>query len=367
MNNAFEEILAEFASHLRLERSLSANTVAAYCRDVRQFFDFVQNPELFFNELLSANAKSAVELPFSPLGSPSEVGPQHLDEFMKYKYAQGISTRSQARELSSIKALYKFMETGNNPCDKIDTPKIPRYLPTVLSVEEIVKILDSVDLTEKEGYRNKAILEMLYSCGLRVSELVELRMNDLFFKDNFIRVIGKGNKQRLVPIGDPAIEAVDHYREWRWKVIKDAEAAGTNGGKHVNGRNHSKASGSSAKSISAAETAKKLSGSGKKDSRKRSAKNIADDLLFVNRRGGKLSREMVFMIVKKYVAAAGIDKDVSPHTFRHSFATHLVENGADLRVVQDMLGHSSILTTEIYTHVSSQQWMKNILEHHPLK
>ncbi len=360
MNNAFEEILAEFASHLRLERSLSANTVAAYCRDVRQFFDFVQNPELFFNELLSANAKSAVELPFSPLGSPSEVGPQHLDEFMKYKYAQGISTRSQARELSSIKALYKFMETGNNPCDKIDTPKIPRYLPTVLSVEEIVKILDSVDLTEKEGYRNRAILEMLYSCGLRVSELVELRMNDLFFKDNFIRVIGKGNKQRLVPIGDPAIEAVDHYREWRWKVIKDAEAAGTNGGKHSK-------TGSFAKSSSAAETAKKLSGSGKKDSRKRSAKNIADDLLFVNRRGGKLSREMVFMIVKKYVAAAGIDKDVSPHTFRHSFATHLVENGADLRVVQDMLGHSSILTTEIYTHVSSQQWMKNILEHHPLK
>ncbi len=336
MNKAFEDILSDFESHLRLERSLSANTVAAYRRDVVQFFEFVQDPSI-------------------GLTSPVYVAQEHLEAFMKYKFDKGISIRSQARALSSIKALYKFLEDVKSPCDKIDSPKIPRYLPTVLSVEEIVKILDSVDLTTEEGPRNRAILEVLYSCGLRVSELIELRMNDLFFKDNFIRVIGKGNKQRLVPIGDPAINAVDNYRSWRWEVLKKAETAGTNGGRHIN----------------ATKSGKKNALSGRKKtasvSSKRSTGNLAEDLLFVNRRGGKLTRQMVFLIIKEHVALAGINKDVSPHTFRHSFATHLVENGADLRVVQDMLGHSSILTTEIYMHVSSKQWMENILEHHPLK
>lgn len=324
MEYDFKIALDDFCKFMRLERSLSANTISAYKRDIVKFFSFLQSPKVY-----------GVNLP--ELCNLKNVTAQYLAEYMKAGFKNNISQRTQARHLSSLKSFYKFLETDDNPCDKIDAPKIPRYLPSVLSVDEVIAILESVNMNEEEGPRNRAILEMLYSCGLRVSELTGLRMSDLFFKDNFIRVIGKGNKQRLVPIGDPAISAVEKYLEWRWAAIVQAKSIKGNGGRR------------------------------KKSPKSISSKNIADDLLFVNRRGGKLSREMVFLIVRQYAAAAGIKKSVSPHTFRHSFATHLVENGADLRVVQDMLGHSSILTTEIYTHISSRQWMKNILEHHPIK
>ena len=191
-----------------------------------------------------------------------------------------------------------------------------------MSVEEILSIFDSIDLSTYEGLRNRAMLEMLYSCGLRVSELVNLRLTDLFFKDAFVRVVGKGDKQRLVPVYDKAIEAVKNYMSARWELVQRYTERGM--------------------------------------------KPEDKETLFLNRRGRKLTREMVFIIVRRQAEAAGITKKISPHTFRHSFATHLVENGADLRVVQDMLGHSSILTTEIYTHVSSKSWQRNILDHHPL-
>ncbi len=315
-------ILDEFCSFLQWERSLSSNTVAAYRNDVGQFVAFLKNPSGEKSDLPSVD-------------DPDGVTQEYLDEYIKVKYRKGMTRRSQARMLSAIKAFFKFMDTDSNPCDKVEAPKVPRYLPVVLSVDEVERIISQAGKFADDrfiGVRNKAIVEMLYSCGLRVSELVELRLSDLFFEDGFIRVIGKGDKQRLVPVGDFAQEAVTMYKKERWEVLQTAKALKTNGGRH------SKANG-----------------------------GIAEDILFLNRRGGKLSREMVFMIVREAAARAGIEKSISPHTFRHSFATHLVENGADLRVVQDMLGHSSILTTEIYTHVSSSQWMQNILNHHPMR
>lgn len=306
--NGWKNALLDFVSYLRLERSLSGHTISSYLSDLEQF-------TLFLGDVL-----------------PQGVTPEHISGFLRHGYEGGISKRSQARRISSIKAFYKFMQMqdgGENPCAAIDTPKNSRYLPTVLSVEEVEAVLSSVDLSRPEGGRNRAILEMLYSCGLRVSELVDLRLSDLFFKDSFIRVTGKGDKQRLVPVGEPAVQAVENYLPARWETLSRAKK----------GRG---------KQIVSASLAPE-----------------AENTLFLNRRGGKLTREMVFLIVKRQAEAAGITKEISPHTFRHSFATHLVENGADLRVVQQMLGHESILTTEIYTHVNSQQWMKNILEHHP--
>lgn len=315
--NDWKNALADFSSYLRLERSLSPNTISSYISDLNQLVEFL-TPEISLQPQTSSNLSV----------SPADVTPENILAFLGAGYDAGISKRSQARRISSIKAFYKFMEMQDgvvhNPCAKIDAPKNSRYLPTVLSVEEVETILRSVDLSLPEGPRNLAIFEMLYSCGLRVSELVNLRLSDLFFKDSFIRVIGKGDKQRLVPVGEPAIQAVENYFPSRWETLQGA--------------------------------------------RTRSASvSKAENILFLNRRAGKLTREMIFLIVKKQVEAAGVVKEVSPHTFRHSFATHLIENGADLRVVQQMLGHESILTTEIYTHVSSQQWMKNILEHHPFK
>lgn len=336
----WKNALSDFSSYLRLERSLSGHTISSYLSDLGKFIEYFNSPDSHF-----------VNLP-----DPLQLTPNHVEDFLKYGYDNGISKRSQARRISSIKAFYKYIEmqgdscTGGmadiasgdcfgtsgkkhhaNPCARIDTPKVSRHLPAVLSVEEVEAILTSVDLTQPEGGRNRAILEMLYSCGLRVSELVNLRLSDLFFKDSFIRVIGKGDKQRLIPIGEPAIQAVENYIPQRWDILQTAQKGR---GRHT------------VKKTFAAES---------------------DNTLFLNRRGGKLSREMIFMIVKQQAAAAGITKDISPHTFRHSFATHLIENGADLRVVQQMLGHESILTTEIYTHVSSQKWMKDILEHHPFQ
>lgn len=317
MADNFQGHIKEFALHLRLERSLSKNTIYSYCSDI----------SIFANWLKEHGRKSF-----------EEASSQDVENFISEKFSSKSSPRSQSRTISSLKAFYKFLKIEydfkGNPLETIDTPKITRRLPDVLSVEEIDKILSTCNLATYEGLRNRAMLEMLYSCGLRVSELINLKISDIFFKEQFVRITGKGNKQRLVPIGEFAISAVQNYIPSRWECLQKA-----------------KNSGSASPNLGKSKNKTKLSES--------------DETLFLNRRGGKMTRVMVFTIVKKQVELAGIKKDVHPHTFRHSFATHLVENGADLRAVQDMLGHESILTTEIYTHVSSQQWMKNILDHHP--
>jgi integrase/recombinase XerD len=295
-------ILSDYRSWLRIERSLSPNTVSSYLNDIAKLRKMY------------------------PERDPGELDGEDLSAFISSEVEHGISKRSQSRTVSSLKSFYGFLEIegrlsgedGRNPADTIDSPKISRHIPTVLSVDEVDRILSSVDLSVPEGHRNRAILEVLYSCGLRVSELVSLRISDLFPEDSFIRVIGKGDKQRLVPIGEPAIRAVQLY------LSQTRRAFATNT---------------------------------KKD----------EDILFLNRRGGKMSRQMVFLIIKRQCEIAGITKEISPHTFRHSFATHLVENGADLRAVQQMLGHESILTTEIYTHIDSRKWQQGILAHHPRK
>ena len=295
----FEGVASDFRSWLKLERSLSENTVAAYVRDVEALLDYLRQENT-----------RAVE----------DITGAQLTAYIESLSQAGLSKRSQARVISSIKSLFRFLEdegaVEQNPCDLIDPPKMQQYLPTVLSVEEVTAILNSVDLSKPQGHRNRAILEMLYSCGLRVSELVNLRISDLFFAEGFIRVIGKGNKQRLIPVGEPAVKAVGLWMDIRrhWPVAKNCE-----------------------------------------------------DILFLSHRGNKLTRVTVFTLVKEQAETAGIRKDISPHTFRHSFATHMVENGADLRVVQEMLGHESILTTEIYTHIDTRKWQETILKFHPAK
>lgn len=317
MKSSFETHIKEFADHLRLERSLSKNTISSYCSDLKTFAAYLDSK-----------------------GVPSfeEVSSKDVEAFISEKFTPDTSPRSQSRMLSTLKAFYRFLNVEynikDNPMESIDTPKITRRLPDVLSVKEVYSILDTCNLSTYEGLRNRAMLEMLYSCGLRVSELINLKISDIFFAEQFVRIVGKGNKQRLVPIGEYAIAAVKNYIPARWDCLQAAKSRGTTSARLGKSKNIAKISES-------------------------------EDTLFLNRRGGKLTRVMVFTIVKNQTALAGIKKDVHPHTFRHSFATHLVENGADLRAVQDMLGHESILTTEIYTHVSSQQWMKNILEHHP--
>lgn len=288
------DILSDYRSYLRIERSLSPNTVTSYLSDIAKLRDMY------------------------PDRSPQELDGDDLSAFLSSEAGHGISKRSQSRTVSSLKSFYGFLEIEGrlrrNPAETIGSPKISRHIPAVLSIEEVDRIISSVDLSAPEGHRNRAILEVLYSCGLRVSELVSLRISDLFFEYSFIRVTGKGDKQRLVPIGEPAVRAVQFYLS---------------------------------------------------QTRRSLASKKAEDILFLNRRGGQMSRQMVFLIIKRQCSAAGITKDISPHTFRHSFATHLIENGADLRAVQQMLGHESILTTEIYTHLDSRKWQNTILDHHP--
>jgi integrase/recombinase XerD len=289
--------ISDFKSYLRLEKSLSTNSVEAYERDVKKLSEFLV---------------STFGIP------PEQVGRRHITEFLTAIPACGIGKRSQARVLSGIKAFYKFLLLDDrieiNPAELVEGPKLGFYLPEVLSVDEIDALIATVDVSRPDGHRNRAILETLYGCGLRVSELVTLRISDLFLNDGFIRVIGKGNKQRLVPIGRRAIDEINRY---------------------LSQRVH----------------------------RKINPKD--EDILFLNVRGCGLSRIMVFMLIKQLATQAGVTKNISPHTFRHSFATHLVENGADLRAVQEMLGHESILTTEIYTHVDRKRWQQNILRYHP--
>ncbi len=287
-----KNILNDYRTYLKIERSMSRNTVASYCSDVEK--------------LLKA----------CPC-SPELIGSDDILDYLTSR--QGISKRSQARILSSFRSFFDWLVLEglikDNPCDRIDSPKLGRYLPDVLSVEEVTGIIESVDTSSWQGLRDRAILETLYGCGLRVSEAVGLTISGLYFDEGFVRIIGKGNKERIVPLGEMATEALKNYLAVRPVPAEPA----------------------------------------------------ADDLVFLNRFGKSLSRVSMFKMIKTQTLLAGIRKDISPHTFRHSFATHLIENGADLRVVQEMLGHESVVTTEIYTHIDSSTWHSNIIEHHPRK
>lgn len=287
-----------YKQYLKLERSLSPKTVEAYLHDIEKLNDFL-------------GGRKKLE----------DVKLEDLQDFLASLYDDKISARSQARIISGLKSFYKFMlfdhKITHDPTELLDAPKIGRHLPEVLSIPEIEAILNGIDLSKPEGHRNKAIIEVMYGCGLRVSEVVNLRISNLYFRDNYIRIIGKGDKERLVPIGQTAQNAILLYMEGVREHIK--------------------------------------------------IKKGEEDFVFLNRRGARLTREMIFMMIKQAAEVAGITKTISPHTFRHSFATHLVEGGADLRAVQEMLGHESITTTEIYTHLD-RSYIKSIIEqYHPRK
>jgi len=288
-----------FESYLQLEKSLSDNSVAAYMRDVEMLTEYLQQKK--------------------KLKNPSEIALKDLQSFMKWITELGMTASSQARIISGIRAFYKYCLLENisktDPTVLLETPKLKRSLPDVLSFEEIEEIISQIDLSKPEGGRNKAILETMYSCGLRVSELVNLKISQLYLETGFIRVVGKGDKERLVPIGRSASKYINIYRK-NIRVHIQPKPGNT-------------------------------------------------DILFLNQRGTKLSRVMIFYIIKDLVLKAGIKKTVSPHTFRHSFATHLVEGGADLRAVQEMLGHESITTTEIYTHLDREFLRKTLENFHP--
>ena len=288
-----------FKAYLQLEKSLSDNSVEAYLRDVDKLTLF----------LLAAEEKK----------SPAEIDLKLLQQFLKWVAEMGMTASTQARTISGIKGFYKYCLIENivttDPTALLEAPKLKRSLPDVLSFDEIEKIIAQIDQSKPEGGRNKAILETMYSCGLRVSEIVNLQISCLYLDVGFVRVIGKGNKERLVPIGTDAIKYIKLYKD--------------NIRVHV------------------------------------AIKKGSEDLLFVNKRGGRLSRIMIFYIIKDLVKKAGITKIISPHTFRHSFATHLVEGGADLRAVQEMLGHESITTTEIYTHLDRDFLRSTLQQFHP--
>lgn len=296
MSDSSKLLLLQFHQYIRIEKSLSPKTVEAYMRDIGKF-------EAFLGDEKSLE-KATLE---------------DLQAFLTQLYDDGIQARSQARTISGIKAFYHFLLYSNvidsDPTELLDSPKIGRKLPSVLSIPEIEAILNSVDLSTPEGHRNKAIIEVLYGCGLRVSELVNLRLSQLHFDESYLRIIGKGDKERLVPIGNIAQKAVNLYVEGQRAHLK--------------------------------------------------IKKGCEDIVFLNRRGGQLTREMVFIMVKQLAKEAGVTKTISPHTFRHSFATHLIDGGADLRAVQEMLGHESITTTEIYTHLDREYIKSNIALYHP--
>jgi integrase/recombinase XerD len=293
---------AGFKSFLQLERSLSSNSIEAYMRDVEKLAQFLEIRQF--------------KLP------PEQVQLSHLQEMMKWIGELGLSATSQARVISGIKAFYKYLLLENiisdDPTMLLEVPRTGRKLPTVLSDKEIDAIFNAIDRSTPEGERNRAMLETLYSCGLRVTELVNLKISHLYLNDEYIRVIGKGDKERIVPIGSVAIKHIRLYLD----TVRPKQEDGK-------------------------------------------IKKGNEDILFLNKRGSKLTRVMVFTIIKTLAEKAGIRKKISPHTFRHAFATHLVENGADLRAVQEMLGHESITTTEIYTHLDRKYLREVIQEYHP--
>ena len=295
----WETLIRQFANYLRLERSLSDNSIQAYVRDVAKLKQFVDISNLEV--------------------SPQRVTTELVKDYLSYLGELEFTAYSQSRMLSGIKSFYSFLEYEDivldNPVELIDSPRLGRKLPDVLNIHEIEKILEAIDVSTPEGGRNRAMLEVLYSSGLRVSELINLKMNQVYFDIGFLRILGKGNKERLVPIGKSAMKYMKIY-------IDEI-------------RNH----------------VKKQPGH--------------ESFVFLNRRGRGLTRVMIFTIVKELVKITGLKKQVSPHTFRHSFATHLVEGGADLRAVQEMLGHESITTTEIYTHLDREYLKQIIEEFHP--
>jgi integrase/recombinase XerD len=288
-----------YKAWLQLERSLSDNSIEAYLRDIDKLTQYLQSA--------------------GDLKAPDTVALKDLQSFLHSIATLGLNASSQARILSGIRSFYKycFIEqiVRQDPTTLLESPKLKRTLPDVLSSGEIEKIIGQIDLSKPEGHRNKAILETMYSCGLRVSEVVNLRISCLYLDVGYIRVIGKGDKERLVPIGRVAIREIGIYQE--------------------NIRTHT------------------------------TIRSGHEDILFLNRRGSRLSRVMIFLLLKDLVKQAGITKNISPHTFRHSFATHLVEGGADLRAVQEMLGHESITTTEIYTHLDREFLRKTLEQYHP--
>lgn len=288
-------LIVHFKQYLIFEKGLSPKSVEAYLHDVALLETFLEEKKM------------------------EEATREDCQAFLKAIYERGVAPRSQARILSGIKAFYRFLlydgVLTEDPTELLDAPKIGLHLPDVLSIEEIEAIISVIDLSTPEGHRNRAMVEVLYGCGLRVSELITLRLSNLFFTEGFVKIVGKGNKERFVPIGSTAQKMVKLYMEGARATLK--------------------------------------------------IKKGEEDYVFLNRRGSHLTREMVFMLVKKWVKEAGVEKSISPHTFRHSFATHLVEGGADLRAVQQMLGHESITTTEIYTHLDSDYIRSNIAQFHP--
>ncbi|RIJ33495.1 site-specific tyrosine recombinase XerD [Pontibacter oryzae] len=291
--------IKQFEEYLKLEKSLSKHSVEAYVRDVRKLVEFMDSKGLQV--------------------APEDMKPTILRDFLEWVHELGMTAHSQARTLSGIRAFYKFLIMEDmmqtDPTDTIEAPKLDRKLPDTLAFHEIEELLAAIDLSTPEGTRNRAMLETLYSSGLRVSELLDLRISNLYEDAGFLKIAGKGEKERLVPIGRDALKHIKLYREG----IRC----------HLN------------------------------------IKKGHEDILFLNRRGAKMSRVMVFTIIKELALKAGIQKTVSPHTFRHSFATHLIEGGADLRAVQEMLGHESITTTEIYTHLDRDYLKQVIKDFHP--
>lgn len=289
------EISRRYRTYIKLEKRLSANTVESYMRDLEQFAHFVLR---------------MWDVP------PRKVESQMIERYMAWLYDRGCEKSSQARALSGLKSFFNYLlltdAIESSPLEFIEMPKFSRRLPDVLSTAEIDRILAAIDRTTPKGVRDDAMLELLYSCGLRVSELISLRLCDLFFGEGYIRVIGKGDKQRLVPVSATAREKIYAYLDCR------------KGG------------------------------------------SSSEETLFLNNRGGRLSRVMIFTIIKQAVLRAGIDKQVSPHTFRHSFATHLLEGGASIRQVQEMLGHENIITTEIYTHLDNEHLRETVERHLPI-
>jgi integrase/recombinase XerD len=295
----WQSYIKHFKNYLRLERSFSDNSVQAYVHDVEKLAEYLEMAKIE--------------------AGPKDILEEHLLGFLKYVAELGLAAHSQSRMISGIKAFYRYMllenEIVNDPTELIESPRLPRKLPDVLSYEEIEQIIAAIDHSTPEGTRNRAIIEVLYSSGLRVSELINLQLTNCHFDIGFLRVLGKGDKVRLVPIGREAIKYTQLYLE------------------HVRKEMH--------------------------------VQKESEDIVFLNRRGKQLTRVMIFLIIKDAAEKAGIGKNVSPHTFRHSFATHLIEGGASLRAVQEMLGHESITTTEIYTHLDRDYLRQVIREFHP--
>jgi len=298
----WEQEVEGFEEYLKLQRGLSDNSIKAYVNDLNKFVSYLSDQG-------------------SGVCAPEEVELSQLRGFVENLGEIGVGARTQARIISGVKSFFKYLmieeKIEKDPSALLESPKIGRKLPDVLSIEEVDAVIRQIDLQKPDGRRNKAIIETLYSCGLRVSEVVDLKLSNLFFESGYIKIEGKGSKERLVPIGSRAISEINLYlAEFRHRVTV--------------------AKGS-------------------------------EDIVFLNRMGRKLSRVMIFTIIKKVVAEAGITKNVSPHTFRHSFATHLLNGGANLRSVQEMLGHESIVTTEIYTHVNTEHLKEAISKHPGLK